>query len=972
MPEHRKVCLNLSQNLRRAVLEPIIKLANYSAHFLSKFNQILWKFWEGIITNLIQPEPLLAQQYSSRSLKRTDCLKKIFFMLTPTSPKKKCRKNSANLARNTPQLSEPQKSRLIPEKKNYPDQSGRRNHIASNRTKLKISRSLEIEKQLDRKLRKSEKKYRLLAETVPTATFISHGRELRYVNPAMALISGYDREELLLMDFLELIHPQERNLVKKIIDRQGFWGDLPSGNTWQEEIRIVTKNGDIRWLNLTVRWIKFEHKIAILGTGLDITELKQVQEDLQQSLSLQRATLESTADGILVVDSQGKIALYNHKFAEMWRIPKSILETHDDNQALTFVMEQLQEPEKFVAKVWELYENPDASSFDILEFKDGRVFERYSQPRRCGWEDAGRVWSFRDITQRVLAQSALRESEERYKLLLESVTDYVYTVKVENGQVLATHHGPGCVAVTGYTSAEYAADPELWHKMVHPEDLAAVTKQGIACLEGRAYPLEHRIICKNGEVRWVRNTPVVLQDGRGKTIAYEGSIRDITEQKQAEAKITALAFYDQLTGLPNRVEYDRMAAAAMAAAADKMVAVMFLDLDRFKTINDTLGHTVGDELLQKVAARIRACLRPGDTLARWGGDEFTLLLPQINSPRDATHIAERILAAFKSAFDVAGQALHVTTSIGIAVYPHDGKELQTLMRNADAALYRAKEQRCAYQLYQAAINSQASQLLALENDLHSALAGNQFVVYYQPQVDIQTVEVTGMEALVRWEHPELGLVSPATFIPLAEETGLIVAIGAWVLRVACQQAKEWQEAGLAKIRMGVNLSARQFEQPDLVEMVARVLAETGLEPCFLELEITETIAMRNMTVTKTVLRSLAQMGVHLSMDDFGTGYSSLNYLKNFPFHTLKLDRAFVRDLTVDRHDLAIASAIIALGLGLELRVIAEGVETIEQLEVLRRLHCQQVQGFLFSKPKPAAEATQLLANSLGFARKESA
>nr|WP_255552712.1 EAL domain-containing protein [[Phormidium] sp. ETS-05] len=816
-------------------------------------------------------------------------------------------------------------------------------------------------------MRKSEKKYRLLAETVPTATFISHGRELRYVNPALATISGYEKEELLSMDFLDLIHPQARNLVKQIMERPGLGGDWPNGNIWREEIRIIRKNGGIRWLDLTLRWIKFEHKIALLGTGLDITELKQVQADLQQSLSLQRATLESTADGILVVDDRGRIALYNQKFAELWRIPKSILETRDDNQALAFVLDQLQAPEQFLAKVRELYASSDTSSCDILEFKDGRVFERYSQPRRGGKEDAGRVWSFRDITHKVLAEAELRQSEERYKLLLESVTDYVYTVKVENGLVLATNHGRGCVAVTGYTSEEYAADPDLWHKMVHPEDLAAVTKQGIACLEGRAYPLEHRIICKNGEVRWVRNTPVVRKDSAGKVIAYEGSIRDITEGKQAEAKITTLAFYDHLTGLPNRVEYDRLAAAAMAAAG-KMMAVMFLDLDRFKTINDTLGHTVGDELLQKVAARIRTCLRPGDTLARWGGDEFTLLLPQINSPRDATDIAEHILAAFKSAFDVEGQALHVSTSIGIAIYPNDGKDMPTLMRNADAALYRAKEQRCAYQLYQPAINSQASHLLALENDLHSALAGNQFVVYYQPQVDIETMAVTGMEALVRWEHPEFGLVSPATFIPLAEETGLIVPIGEWVLRVACEQAKVWQEAGLAKIRMGVNLSARQFEQPDLVEMVARVLAETGLEPCFLELEITETIAMRNMGLTKTVLRSLAQMGVHLSMDDFGTGYSSLNYLKNFPFHTLKLDRAFVRDLTVDRHDLAIASAIIALGLGLDLRVLAEGVETIEQLEVLRRLHCQQVQGFLFSKPKPAGEATQLLANSLGFAR----
>lgn len=458
------------------------------------------------------------------------------------------------------------------------------------------------------------------------------------------------------------------------------------------------------------------------------------------------------------------------------------------------------------------------------------------------------------------------------------------------------------------------------------------------------------------ERRWSSNEESIL-------IAMAASIGGTLKRQQAEATIRYQAFHDLLTGLPNRMLFnDRLPLALANAHRTKtMLAVMFLDLDRFKTINDTLGHAIGDLLLQAVAARLSDCMREGDTISRWGGDEFTLLLPQISNTEDAAKAAQRISEALKPAFYLEIHELYISTSIGIAIYPHDGEDAQTLLKNADAALYRVKEQgRNGYQIYTPAINSQASELLALESSLHHALERQEFVLHYQPQINVSTGAITGMEALLRWQHPELGLVPPNVFIPLAEENGLIIAIGEWVLRTACAQNKVWQMAGFAPLRMAVNLSARQFQQAHLVETIAQLLAESHLSPDSLELEITETTAMQNVAFTIAMLESLRTMGVHISMDDFGTGYSSLGYLKRFPLNTIKLDQSFVHELTNDPSDAAIADAVIALGRGLDLNVVAEGVETQAQVDYLRSRHCEEMQGYLFSHPLPAAAATQFL------------
>lgn len=437
-------------------------------------------------------------------------------------------------------------------------------------------------------------------------------------------------------------------------------------------------------------------------------------------------------------------------------------------------------------------------------------------------------------------------------------------------------------------------------------------------------------------------------------------------QKRIESMIRYQASHDALTKLPNRLLFNEQLSLAIVNAQqrDEMLGVAFLDLDRFKTINDTLGHAVGDQLLQQVAHRLQGCLQSGDVIARWGGDEFTLLLPGLKSPDEVDAIAEQILDHLRVPFYLDGQELYITTSLGIALAPYDGEDAETLLKNADAAMYQAKQRgKNTYQLYYEEMHAQALERLSLEADLRKALAKGEFLLHYQPQIDVKTNQLIGLEALLRWQHPQLGWIPPSIFIPIAEESGLICEIGDWVLESACRQMQTWKAAGLPPVRIAVNLSAQQFQQPDLVQSILRTLQVTQVDPNYLEVEITESAAMKDIDFTISTLQQLREIGIRLAIDDFGTGYSSLSALKHFPLHILKIDQSFVRDAVDSSHDAAIVKAVVALGKGLGLEVLAEGVETQEQLDFLRTIQCDSSQGFFLYRPMPPAAIAHLLQRS---------
>ncbi len=559
--------------------------------------------------------------------------------------------------------------------------------------------------------------------------------------------------------------------------------------------------------------------------------LIETNAELAQSLSLLMATLEATADGILVLDNNGNVVRFNQKFLNLWSISEDINSIKDKNQILELACRQVLQSD--ICCFQQSKTLSKQNNNQLIELKNNKILECCIQIQQINQENVGSVWSFSDITER----------------------------------------------------------------------------------EKRENIIKHQ------------------------------------------------AFHDSLTGLANRSYFNLQLKKSLIEVhnSEEMLAVIFFDLDHFKKINDTLGHDTGDILLKKLVQRLNNCIRDNDLISRWGGDEFTLLLPKISCRQDATTIANRILNSLQSAFKIKNHYLRVTCSIGIAVYPDDGEDGETLLKNADIALYQAKYRgRNNYQHYNHNFNSQAHQRLDIENKLYSALENQEFVLYYQPIIDIITGKIVKMEALLRWQRPDVGLIGPNIFIPLAEENGQIVAIGEWVLETACTQNQLWHSMGMKSLSVSVNLSARQFQQQDIVSRVNDILNKTNLPSSALELEITETVTIENKDIAKTILGQFHHMGISLAMDDFGTGYSSLSYLKEFSFDTIKIDRFFVKNVLDSPEDTAILKAIVSLGQGLNVKVVAEGVETLEITDFLKNLQCQYMQGYYFSRPLPAHEATSLL------------
>src|SRR6267142_300343 len=811
--------------------------------------------------------------------------------------------------------------------------------------------------------------------------------------------------------------------------------------------------------------------------------LGPAEVDHRKSLSLLRATLESTADGVLVVDNLGKITTYNQQFAEMWRIPPQILASGNDEDALTFVLDQLKEPDHFRRQVKELYSHPGQESFDTIEFKDGRIFERYSRPQLVEGQTIGRVWSFHDVTEHRHAEEKLRESEERFRLIAEHVGDLVAMVDTEGRRI---YNSPSYRTV--FKDGEIQPDTDSFRE-IHPEDrerVKAIFRETVETGVGQR--TEFRFVLKDGGIRYIESEGRVIRDLAGKVSKVVVVSRDISERKRAEqrermehavtrvlaesetlaeaipkivqticetlnwdcgarwsmderkkaitcvetwtipvkafadfiAEVRQLTFqpthrglvrqvwmsgtphwipdvsrdesfqraplaaraglhgafafpvlagnvtlavleffsreirnpdpsllqmvrvigsqigqfmarkqaeenllyvatHDTLTGLPNRYMFNQRFAHALnnAQRYRKTMALLFLDLDRFKFINDTLGHPFGDRLLQEAAGRLRMCLRESDTIARFGGDEFVALIEDFSEPGDVVSVAQKILHALRWPFMLEGETCHLSARI-------------------------AKETR-----------------------LQGALERNEFILHYEPKVEINTGRITGMEALIRWQHPELGLLPPLEFIGHAENSGLIVPIGAWVLRTACVQNQTLQGRAPAPLTVSVNLSARQFEDKHLLREIERALAESALKPNCLELEITESMVMRDIQNSKKILDGIKSMGIRLAIDDFGTGYSSLISIKRFPFDCIKIDRQFIKDIPQDPDDVAITQAIIAMAHSLRLKVIAEGVETQEQLDFLTEHGCHEFQGYFFRRPQAAEDFSKLLRDNAG-------
>jgi diguanylate cyclase (GGDEF)-like protein/PAS domain S-box-containing protein len=552
----------------------------------------------------------------------------------------------------------------------------------------------------------------------------------------------------------------------------------------------------------------------------------------------------------------------------------------------------------------------------------------------------------------------LNKANQTLRVLIEASPLAIYVLDPEANVSL---WNPAAERMFGWREAEALNRPLA----IVPEDKREVFRNGFAeALQGKLVAnYETSRQKKDGALFDVNVWTATLLDHEGQISGIMAIVEDITERKQAAERIQYLAYHDTLTGLPNRVLFEEHLTEAIAQAdpALRPLAVMFLSLDRFKKFNDTLGHIIGDQLLRSVAERLSTSLGQGDTIACFTSDEFAFLLTEVRDEDDAAEMSRSLQSILEAPFEIEEQELYVTASIGIGLYPHDGTDAQSLLKNAGAALYRAKQQGGNnYQFYTPDMNERALKRLALENQLRWALERKEFRVYYQPQVSIGTGQIVGMEALVRWQHPEMGLVSPAEFIPLAEDTGLIAPIGEWVLRSACAQTKSWRDCGFTFLRVSVNLSPRQFQQPDLVLMIERQLKETGLDPAYLELEVTESSVMKNAESAISTLRELKAMGIKISIDDFGSGYSSLSYLKHLPIDVLKIDQSFVRDMTADPKDAAIVMAIIQLAHSLQLKVNAEGVETEEQLRFLRLLRCDEMQGFLFCRPLPVEAFEQLL------------
>jgi diguanylate cyclase (GGDEF)-like protein/PAS domain S-box-containing protein len=692
-------------------------------------------------------------------------------------------------------------------------------------------------------------------------------------------------------------------------------------------------------------------------------QLQRIGQQLAERDQLFQLVSENAADMIAVVDSDGR-RLYNSAAyqrilgysLEELRATWSNEQVHpEDRQRLLTAAEKVRLSGKGERLEYRMRHKD--GSWRTLESTACAIRNARGQTDKL-------VIVNRDITERkraeelVLHNAALQHAEEKYRAIFEDAVVGIFQMTPE-GRPLNINRA--LAHIHGYDSpAQFMGEVSNLVSQLFVESRQIEELKRALDEESVVRSAEMEVQCRDRSTKWVLANVRAVRDRDGKIVLHEGTLEDITDRKVAENRVKFLAYYDVLTGLPNRtLLQDRLdkALAGSRRRKDK-VAVLFLDLDRFKVINDSLGHSFGDLLLRKVADRLKREARDQDTVARIGGDEFVVVLTGLKDMTDAAVAAQRVMDAMIAEFGIQGRSLSVNCSMGISMFPDHGADGETLIKNADAAMYSAKESgRDRFQFFSEEMNTQVMERLTLEHGLRLALDRKELFLVYQPQMDVATGAVVGMEALLRWRHPELGVMSPDRFISIAENSGLIAPIGAWVLRTACAQARRWQDEGIAPMPVAVNVSAVQFRQTGFQELIRSVLSETGLPCQYLELELTESLLLSNADMTASIVWELKNMGLKLSIDDFGTGYSSLSYLKQFPFGKLKIDRSFIRDVAVNADDAAITTAIIRMAKSLGLKVIAEGVETEAQLSFLRALRCDEIQGYYFSKPLTADQVS---------------
>lgn len=820
--------------------------------------------------------------------------------------------------------------------------------------------------------RELERRLADIIDFLPDATFVidPSGRVMRW-NRTIAQMTGIKAENIIgkanyeyALPFYGLRRPMLIDLaLDSRRERPEYFYIRGEQSTLVAEsfCPAIENGGAYVWAKASPLYDQNGRLVGAIETLRDMTKHKQAQEALRKSEERYRNILESIEDGYFEVDLQGNFTFFNNSLSESLGYLNQDLLNMNYRQYLD--AENARKVFAAFNKVFRTQVPTKEVDWHINRSDGSKLFSEASVSSIL--DSQGKVSGFRgivrDVSQRKEAEEALRQSESKYRLVFENTPLGILHF---DGQGRIVTCNDSLVQIVGSFKKETLIGFNLLHL---PETgLANAIRQALNCQSayyqgnfqsiaaGKPTPIEAQI------------APVMSDDGSplGGVII----VSDITERKHYEETIRHLAYHDALTGLPNRLLiHDRIAVALpQSRRQNQMLALFYLDLDNFKIINDTLGHMVGDQLLQEVAQRLKSLVREGDTVARMGGDEFMFLFPGINQAPDAERIADKILESFALPFKMDGHEIHITASIGISLFPTDGQDVETLIKNADSALYRAKEQgRSNHQVFTPAMNEAFMERVTVAKDLRLALDQEDLILHYQPLIEMKSGRIVGMEALVRWQHPKNGLVLPERFIHVAEETGLIIPLEKWVLRTACRQNKWWQDSGLAKIRVAVNISGRHFWQQDLVDTVAEILEETGLDPKYLELEITESIAIRNAERVSEVLQHLRNLGIQIALDDFGTGYSSLSYLRNLPLDSLKIDQSFIRELGQGATGLAISQAVISLARTLDLRVTAEGVEKPEQVAALANLQCDQIQGYLICRPQPPHCISHLLSQPKG-------